>query len=176
MLKSVFKNILFVLPLCIGGTASATAEVLSASPSHYSLKQEGYSELSPNDLWQRLIKPESWWHPDHTYSGDAANLSLDAKAGGVWSEQWDGGSVEHGRVLLAQHSETLRLDAPFGPLQELGVQVVWTISLKAEGSGTKVTFTEIANGTPASKLDAIAGAVDFVKTEAINRLTTTTTP
>ena len=153
--------------------SSAAAEVVTASPDHYTLHQEGVSPLAPDALWARLIEPASWWHPDHTYSGDAGNLSLKAKAGGVWREDWDGGSVFHGEVLLAKEGETLRLDAPFGPLQEMGVSVVWTIKLAPdeETGGTKVTFYEIANGTAASKLDELAPAVDFVKTEAMARLT-----
>lgn len=153
--------------------APAAAEVISASPEHYKLRQEGVSPLAPDALWVRLIDPASWWHPDHTYSGDSDNLSFEAKAGGVWREDWEGGSVFHGEVLMAREGKTLRLDAPFGPLQEMGVSVVWTITLTPdeETGGTKVVFDEIANGTEASQLDELAPAVDFVKTEAMSRLT-----
>jgi len=153
--------------------APAAAEVVSTSPDHYTLRHEGVSPLAPDALWARLIDPASWWHPDHTYSGDAANLSLEVTAGGVWREDWDSGSVFHGEVLLALEGKTLRLDAPFGPLQEMGVSVVWTITLTPdeETGGTNVTFDEIANGTAASRLDDLAPAVDFVKTEAMTRLT-----
>lgn len=152
---------------------TAQANVLEANPGHYSLRQEATSDLAPDAMWNRLIHPETWWHPDHSYSGNSGNLSLEATAGGGWRETWDSGSVEHGRVLQVQTGRMLRLDAPFGPLQELGVQVVWTITIEPFGDGSKVTFTEIANGTNASKLDALAPAVDFVKTEAIKRLTQT---
>ena len=152
--------------------APAMAAVTAATPDHYTLTHEGSSPLAPKDLWARLIKPADWWHPDHTYSGDAGNLSLKAKAGGQWREDWDGGSTSHGIVLLVEDERTLRLNAPFGPLQGMGVTVIWTISLvpNAETGGTDVTFTEVANGSPASKLDEIAPAVDFVKTEAMKRL------
>lgn len=152
--------------------AQAQADVVEASGDHYVLKHEGRSSLSPADLWARLIKPESWWHPDHSYSGDAANLSLEPVAGGLWREEWQGGSVLHGEVLNAVPGQLLRLNAPFGPLQGMGVSVVWTISIKADGDGSLVTFDEIANGTTASKLDALAPAVDGVKSEAMRRLTT----
>ncbi len=152
--------------------APAMAEISSATPDHYTLHHEGTSPLAPDALWARLIKPAQWWHPDHTYSGDADNLSLKAKAGGQWREDWDAGSTSHGVVLMVENEKTLRLDAPFGPLQAMGVTVIWTISLapNEETGGTDVTFTEIANGSPASKLDEIAPAVDFVKTEAMQRL------
>ncbi len=168
-MRILLASLLFVVM-----SAPAMAEVTAATPDHYTLNHDGTSPLAPDALWARLIKPADWWHPDHTYSGDASNLSLKAKAGGQWREVWDAGSTSHGVVLLVEDEKTLRLNAPFGPLQGMGVTVVWTISLALdeETGGTKVTFTEIANGSPASKLDEIAPAVDFVKTEAMRRLIT----
>lgn len=154
-----------------GLTGFASAEVLTSGPDHYELRHEAHSSLAPDVLWDRLTRPEDWWHPDHTYSGDARNLSLDAQAGGLWREDWDGGSVAHGAVLLVKEGEQLRLDAPFGPLQALGVSVVWTITLTPlEGGKTRVVFEERASGTDASGLNALAPAVDFVKQQAISRL------
>ena len=148
----------------------AHAEIVSSSADHYVLKHEARSTLPPDKLWARLIKPAEWWHPSHTYSGDSANLSLELEAGGIWREDWDGGSVLHGTVLLIKNGELLRLDAPFGPLQAMAVKTTWTISIKADGEGSLVTFDEISNGTEISKLDELAKAVDFVKGEAIARL------
>lgn len=148
----------------------AGAEIVSSASDHYRLKHEAVSELTPDALWQRLVHPEDWWHPDHTYSGDAAHLSLDPTAGGLWREDWAGGSVVHGSVLYAEPGHVLRLDAPFGPLQQMAVEVVWTITLSPEGEGTRIVFEEIASGSSASGLDAIAPAVDGVKAEAIARL------
>lgn len=164
-----------ILALAIGlvATTQTHADVVEASGDHYVLKHEGRSTLSPADLWARLIKPETWWHPDHSYSGDAGNLSLEPVAGGLWREEWEDGSVLHGEVLNAVPGKLLRLDAPFGPLQGMGVSVVWTISIKADGTGSLVTFDEIANGSASSKLDALAPAVDGVKGEAMRRLTGT---
>jgi len=150
----------------------ASAEIVQSSSAHYTLKHEARSAMAPAELWEKLIHPEIWWHPDHTYSGDSANLSLKAEAGGLWREDWDGGSVVHGEVLLVQNGETLRLNAPFGPLQGMGVETIWTITITKAGDGSKVTFDEISNGAAESGLDKIAPAVDFVKSEAIKRLTT----
>jgi hypothetical protein len=155
--------------LCVSNSSSA--DVIASAPDHYTLKQEATSSLSPNQVWEKLIRPDTWWHPDHTCSGKPENLSLQAKAGGLWREDWAGSSVIHGSVLLAIQGKQLRLNAPFGPLQELGVNVVWTITISAHNGGSKIVFDEIANGTKASKLETIAPAVDFVKTEAIKRLT-----
>lgn len=162
-----------ILALVIGlvVTSSVQADVVEASGDHYVLKHEGRSSLSPQDLWARLIKPATWWHPGHSYSGDAGNISVEPVAGGLWREEWQGGSVLHGQVLNAVPGQLLRLDAPFGPLQGMGVSVIWTITIKPDGDGSLVTFDEIANGSTASKLDALAPAVDGVKAEAMRRLT-----
>lgn len=165
---------LLAIAACLLATAQAHAEVIEVASGHYVLKHEARSELGPEDLWARLINPATWWHPDHTYSGNAGNLSLEPVAGGLWREEWQGGSVLHGQVLNAVPGQLLRLDAPFGPLQGMGVSVVWSISIQADGTGSLVTFDEIANGSAASKLDALAPAVDFVKSEAIKRLTANT--
>lgn len=155
-----------------GFAGMASAEIMAAAPDHYTLHHEASSPFAPQALWDRLVHPETWWHPDHTYSGDAKNLSLTPEAGGLWLESWAGGSVEHGRVLTIMEGKMLRLDAPFGPLQGMGVQVVWTITLEPdeESGGTKVIFDEAANGSSASGLDQIAPAVDGVKSQAIERL------
>ncbi len=158
------------LLLLAASAASTNADVIAALSGHYTLRHEAVSSLPPGALWDRLVHPETWWSPAHSYSGDAANLSLDPRAGGLWKEEWDGGSVAHGEVLYVNPGEQLRLEAPFGPLQSMAVDVVWTITILPEGSGSKVIFDEVANGSDASNLDKVAGAVDGVKAEAMRRL------
>lgn len=149
---------------------SAQAEIVESSDSHYVLRQEATDSRSAEELWERLLDPATWWHPDHTYSGNAGNLSLDARAGGLWLERWDGGSIAHGEVLLVQDGAVLRMNAPFGPLQEAGAYTIWTITISAEGDGSRVVFDEVATARPGAGMDELAKAVDYVKTEAIGRL------
>ena len=154
------------LTLAIG--ANAAAEVVAAAPDHFTLTLEAETELSPSEVWARLIEPSDWWLPDHTYSADSNNLTLDPQAGGLWREDWDGGSVWHGTVIQAHPEKMLVLSAPFGPLQGLAVTSIWTISLAPnEAGGTLITFDHVTNGTSASQLDQLAPAVDFVKSEAL---------
>lgn len=169
MLKLISK--LFVAAITAATfSISAFAEIVSSSSSHYRLKHEATSDLPPDALWSRLIFPSDWWHPDHTYSGDSSNLNLEVTAGGLWREDWDGGSVVHGTVLYVKTGTLLRLDAPFGPLQGMDVTTIWTITIEANGEGSRVVFDEVSNGSPASGLNDIATAVDYVKQEAIQRL------
>jgi uncharacterized protein YndB with AHSA1/START domain len=148
----------------------AQSKIIKSEPDHFTLRHEAVSELAPNQIWRRLKNPASWWHPDHTYSGSAQNLRIKLKAGGVWREDWRDGSVVHGTVLYVKKGEVLRLDAPFGPLQQMAVKDVWTITVTPKGDGSKIVFDEVVNGTDESNLEEMATAVDFVKEEAIQRL------
>ena len=158
-----------LIALCIG--TPGHGEVLEASDTHYRLAHEANTDLTPAALWDRLVNPARWWNPLHSFSGVADNLQLDARAGGLWREDWDGGSVAHGRVLQVRDGELLRLEAPFGPLQGLGAYVIWTITITpGEIGGSTITFEEVASAPPGSGLDQLAGAVDGVKAEALARL------
>ena len=61
-----------------GLATTASGEILAAAPDHYTLRHEVTSPIAPDKLWERLLMPDSWWHPDHTYTMDAGNLSLKA--------------------------------------------------------------------------------------------------
>ncbi len=152
-------------------TNVSNAEIVSSSDSHFVLRHEAQSTLSADELWQRLTQPATWWHPDHTYSGRAENLSLNAEVGGVWREDWDEGAVIHGTITFLRRGEILRMNAPFGPLQALGAYTIWTITISQDGDGSKVVFDEVSNGPPSADMAETAKAVDFVKGEAIIRLT-----
>ena len=168
----MLKPLLTTAALLVAPSLVAKAEVISSAPDHFTLKLEADTNLTPEQVWDRLIVPSEWWQSDHTYSLDANNLSLDPQAGGLWREDWDGGSVWHGTVLQAQPNKSLALSAPFGPLQGLAVTSIWTITLTPleESGGTKITFDHVTNGTEASRLDQMAPAVDFVKSAALASL------
>lgn len=159
-----------ILATCLLVPATSGAEILSSSDTHFVLRHEAKSRLPSDKLWRRLLDPATWWHPDHTYSGDSGNLSLDAQAGGLWREDWEGGSMAHGSVLYVETGKVLRLEAPFGPLQALGAYTIWTITIKPDGEGSVVVFDEVSSGPSTAKLAEIAKDVDFVKGEAINSL------
>lgn len=150
-------------------TPLAHADIITSGPDHYHLKKSAHSDMPADAMWKRLITPSQWWH--HSFSGNSDNFTLDAKAGGMWLETWDGGSVEHGRVIYVKEGEHLRLNAPFGPLQDMAVTVIWNITLTPHADGgTMVTFEERATGSSASALDKMALAIDRVKTEGLMRL------
>jgi hypothetical protein len=64
----MMKSIL-ISSLLIAFATNAHAQIIAASPDHYELKQEAVSTLAPGEMWDRLIHPQLWWQPDHTFSG-----------------------------------------------------------------------------------------------------------
>ena len=113
-------------------------------------------------VWESLKHPERWWPADHTWSGRRENLNLEATAGGCFCERWDGGSVEHGHVVMAMPGKLLRLDAALGPLQEMAISGVITVALEENNGSTTMVVTHRVSGDPAHKLDQIAPIVDKV--------------
>jgi uncharacterized protein YndB with AHSA1/START domain len=125
----------------------------------------------PATVWQSIVQLPRWWSGAHTYSGDAANLSLDAQAGGCWCERWgDGNSVQHGQVVLVQPGRTLRVVASLGPLQELAVHGVLTFTIAMQETKTILRVTYRVSGAPDAGLDKLAPAIDQVMGQQFKRL------
>jgi uncharacterized protein YndB with AHSA1/START domain len=141
----------------------ATLAELKQSAADSALIEHRFRIAKPPDVaWQSLIHPEKWWPKDHTWSGTAANLRLDADAGGCFCERWDGGSAEHARVIMALPGKLLRLRGSLGPLQEMALTGVLTIKLEPADGGTQATVTYRLSGDPTHKLDTFVPAVDQV--------------
>ncbi len=155
--KSVLAVMLAaVLPLAAG------AEVKSAAPDSFLIEHRFTIAAPAAKAWESLLHPERWWPSDHTYSGKRENLSLDATPGGCFCERWDGGSVEHGRVVLAMPGKMLRFDSALGPMQEMAVSGVITVSLEEKDGTTTAVVTHRVSGDASHKLDALAPIVDQV--------------
>lgn len=153
----------FLLPAVMMLATPALAEVVKATPAGFELKHVVTVAAPPDRVWAVLVEPARWWSKDHTYSGDAANLSLLARAGGCYCELLpDGGSVEHMRVVYVQPEKALRLVGGLGPLQAEGVQGAMTFALAAEGAGTRVTVSYVVGGYFRGGGEALAAPVDTV--------------
>lgn len=153
---------------------SVHAEVASATPSAFVIEAESEIAAPPAQVWRAITRIERWWNSSHTYSGDASNLRLDARAGGCWCERWDGHSVEHARVLMVMEragERTFRALGAFGPLQAMGATGVMTFTVTPLANGAKLTMTYRVSGDPGLNLDAIAPIVDNVLMEQFGRLT-----
>ena len=149
----------------------ALADVVNATPAGFEVKEAAHVASTPDKAYAVLLTPSHWWNPDHTYSGNAANLTLEAHAGGCWCETLpDGGSVQHMTVTYMAPGKVLRLRGGLGPLGGLPVEGVMTWTLKSAGGGTDISLSYAISGTSAQGFDALSKAVDGVLAEALGRL------
>ncbi len=158
-----------------------SAEVIKADEKGFVTRDSAVVEAEPKAVWLALISPSKWWNKAHTWSGDAANLTLRPQAGGCFCERIPEdpasdevtleGSVEHLRVIQAFPEKVLRMRGGLGPLQSEPATGVLTIAIgKEESGGTRIVWEYVVGGTMRYKVPVIAKAVDAVMTQQLNGL------
>ena len=164
MRQAMLAGLLALVPVCAG------AEVRSATPESMLIEHRFTIAAPAAQVWEGLVHPERWWPADHSWSGRRENLSLSPEIGGCFCERWDGNAVEHGRVVMVRPGKLLRLDAALGPLQEMAVTGVITVTLEEKDGATTMTVTHRVSGDATHKLDAFAPVVDGVNGEQFGNL------
>jgi hypothetical protein len=164
------KHIL-ILGLIVVPTV-ALAEVKSVSPSHFEIERKVVVSASPAEAYAMLGQVDKWWSGAHTYSGSAASLRMDLRAGGCFCETMaDGGTIEHLRIVQARPGEVLRGQGGLGPLQSEAIAATLDWTLKAApGGGTEITQTYVASGHARMGMEKLAALVDAVMTEQLSGL------
>lgn len=150
---------------------TSEAAVVDSSASGFTLKFEAVAEVEPMKCYRGLVQSVGqWWSASHTFSGDAANLYIEDRAGGCFCERLpDSGSVQHLRVVRASPGNVLRLQGGLGPLQELAVTGSMTWQFAAEGKGTRVMLTYAVGGYRPGGLAMFAPPVNQVLAEQLGR-------
>jgi uncharacterized protein YndB with AHSA1/START domain len=149
---------------------AARAEPTAVTATGFVAKFHHELKSPPGPLFEAIGHVERWWSAEHTYSSDAANLSMGLEAGNCFCERWAGGSVQHGRVVLVMRDRYVRIDGAFGPLQSLAVNAVLTFTIKAVDGHAVLDATYRVGGPPDAGLDKLAPAVDGVIGEQVGRL------
>lgn len=151
------------------GLAAAQAE---APPGGFSVKHEALIEAPPSEVYRALTgRVGEWWNPQHTFSGDANNLSIDARPGGCFCEALpSGGGVEHLRVVHVAPGRMLRLSGGLGPLQAFGVAGSLTWTLEEADGATAIEVTYVVGGYMEGGLERIGAPVGAVIGEQLGRL------
>ena len=149
----------------------AVAELKSSSATHLESENKAIVAATPAEVYAAIGRIGAWWNPKHSFSGQAGAMTLDLKAGGCFCETLDeGGSVEHGRVIMAWPARMIRLEAPMGPLQGEAVSARLTWILKPVDGGTEITQNYLVGGHFRNGAGQLAGPVDMVVTEQFQRL------
>jgi uncharacterized protein YndB with AHSA1/START domain len=127
--------------------ARARAEVIEASPGGFTVKMTVEIAAPPAAVYSAVVRGiGSWWDAAHTWSGDPRNLSIDGRAGGL--------RVDPGKML--------RLSGGLGPLQDLLVTGVLTMTMEAATAGTRFELTCAVGGYARGGLADLAAPVDRV--------------
>ncbi len=161
-------------------------EVVAKSDAGFVVRGEASVAKTPLETWATLIAPARWWSKAHSWSGDAANLYIDAQATGCFCELLplakdapEGtrrGSVEHMHIIFSNPGKLLRMSGALGPLQGEAVHGKLSIELKPEGAGTKLLWEYVVGGYMRIPTEQIAPAVDGVLSEQFARLAATLNP
>jgi uncharacterized protein YndB with AHSA1/START domain len=127
-----------------------SATVAETSERGFVTQDQADVAASPLDTWLALIRPAAWWNDAHTWSADAANMTLTPQAGGCFCERVPGedredgfsldGSVQHMTVIQAYPLRNLRMRGGLGPLQGEPATGVLTITLEEIAGGTRIRW------------------------------------
>jgi len=162
---------LAALVLVSAASGAASAEVKSVAQNGFEVASAVTIASPPDRVYTALGEVGRWWSPSHTFSREAANLSLELRAGGCFCERLkDGGSVQHLQVVYAAPSEGLRLRGALGPLQVEGVDGTLSWTLKPAEGGTSLTQSYVVGGYIRSGMEQWAPKVDRVLDEQLQRL------
>ncbi|MGE0284516.1 MAG: hypothetical protein AB7P20_28435 [Rhizobiaceae bacterium] len=178
MLKAAASAVLVLLT-----GAPVAASVVESNERGFTVASSVLVKSDPQASWRELVTPSAWWSSAHTWSGSAANLSLDPGAGGCFCEKWDSrkpdngpavraGSAEHMRVIYAEPGSTLRMAGALGPLQTEALRGTLTVHIKPAQGGSLISWEYVVGGYMRFKPEAIAPAVDKVLSEQFAALAT----
>jgi hypothetical protein len=150
----------------------ANSEVLNAAPGGFTISYQTEISAARIDVYNAAVNNVGdWWSDDHTYTGNAGNMYIEAKTQGCFCEKLgvDGGVV-HLVVTFVNPGEMLRLTGGLGPLGLMGVNGNMTWEFTDSEEGTIVTLNYALGGYMDGGLDSIAEAVDGVLVEQMTSL------
>lgn len=167
----MMRAIVVLAMLILGAFAhNATAEVFASERYGFSLVSEAIVTSDRATAWVAAVDEiDQWWNPDHTISGDAALLSIDARPLGCFCEA-TGDGVVHLQVTTVSQGVNLRMTGGLGPLGLMGVNGNMTWEFFDMAAGTKIRFSYMVGGYTPAGLDVFAEPVDHVMSEALQRL------
>ena len=168
-MKRTFITILLIV---FAPDDAARGEVTDAGPGGFSLVHEAEIQAARIDVWRAAVNEVGHWgHNDHTISGDAGNMTINAIPQGCFCESiGEHTGVVHLTVTFVNTGVLLRLTGGLGPLGLMGVSGNMTWEFFDNDDGTTVKFSYAVGGYRPGGLDDVAAPVDFVIGEALLRL------
>ncbi|WP_242125614.1 SRPBCC family protein [Sphingobium sp. Sx8-8] len=152
--------------------APAHGAVTASSDIGFAVENSVDVAADAGTVYRLLGQPGRWWSKEHSFSGNAANLSLKPVAGGCFCETVPGqggqaGSVEHARVVYAAPDRQLRLSGALGPLQAEAVTGTLNFDIVPAGKGVRIVMSYVVGGYVRMGTAKIAPVVDRVLAEQL---------
>ena len=155
----------------LGLGTPALADVVDAGANGFSVKIAAEVNAPPASVFRALSEQIGrWWDPAHTFSGQAANLTIDLRAGGCFCEKVPTGSVQHMVVSHLEAPRMLILQGGLGPLGTLGVAGAMTWTLEARNGRTELQMVYNVGGYMQGGFTQLAPVVDGVLATQVRRL------
>lgn len=147
------------------------ADVLYSTPNGFQLKIEREVQVNRKQAYQQFLMVNQWWHPDHTWFGDASGLTITPAIGNCFCERDGDKQALHMSISYVDPNNEIRMVGGLGPLQMLGVTGGMSWKFEAiNDTRSKITFHYQVTGFMNGGLDKLAPIVDNVQTIQIDRL------
>ena len=165
------RHFVIAFALALALAAPAGAVIVGADRHGFELRHTLDLPIPPAQALAAFGQIGAWWSKDHTYSGDAARLSLQLRPGGCWCERLDGGGgVEHMRVAYYQPGKRVVLTGGLGPLLFEGTSGVMDVRATKTKTGSSLVINYRVAGFARANGTEMALAVDGVLRTQTERL------
>ena len=164
---------LFFAALLIGASPAA-AEVVSASPNGFEVRETVTLVVPADVAFDSFSKIGEWWDPEHTYTGDSKNLSLNLTPGGCFCERFPktGGGIEHMHVTYLEPGKRVVFSGALGPLLYEATSGVMNVEIKKAAGGSQLVLDYRVAGFFNGGAEKLAPQVDEVLAGQLKRLRT----
>ncbi len=168
---SRLKALTAPLAVCLIMT-QASGEVLDAAPGGFTVSHQTQISAGRIHVYNAAVNNiGDWWSDDHTLSGDAGNMYIEARTQGCFCENLgEAGGVVHLVVTFVNPGVILRLTGGLGPLGLMGVNGNMTWEFQDSEDGTIVKLNYAVGGYMDGGLDSVAEAVNGVLVEQMTSL------
>jgi len=166
------RRLSLIAVLFFANSTSSIAEVIDSETNGFTVREQVSIAATREQVYHAAVEQVGeWWSDDHTVSGDASNLSIDARPLGCFCENLgDAAGLSHMMVTFVNPQVMIRFTGGLGPLGLMGVDGNMTWEFEEAGEGTIVVLNYAVGGYLAGGLDAVAPAVDGVLGEQMARL------
>jgi uncharacterized protein YndB with AHSA1/START domain len=160
---------ILILVMLAGPPAQSAPQVTA---NGFLVKLEANINAPAAKVYEAMVgQVGSWWNPEHTYSHDAKNLSIDPHPEGCFCEKLpNGGGIEHLRVIYVSPPQVVRFSGALGPLQASGVAGSMTWKLTSGTENTRIQLSYSVGGFIDGGFEKIAPAVEAMLQEQLDRL------